>query len=107
MKKNIFNFIILFLLSCLSPSEELKKHVMSLEYHFKITRKSKDRLIEFEGKNAKGELVKFSEFEQWTVYSFVEIGDTIVKELNHTEIKLIKKDTTILFPLMYSGKVLE
>ena len=100
-------FCIIILNSCGSTCEDVKKYCMSLSCSFKVAEKSKDRFIEFKGFDKNNKYVKFKEFEHWNIYDFVEIGDSLVKELGKPEIKLIKKDTTLVFPLICGGRVVE
>ena len=93
--------------SCISPCEEVKTHCKTLNCSFKITEKSKDRLIDFKGFDKNNIHAEFKEFEYWGIYNFVEIGDTLYKEFGKTDLILIKKDTTLVFPLYCRGKIVE
>ena len=108
MKRYIFiTFSVIILLSCGSTCEDVKKYCMSLSYSFKVTGKSKDREIDFKGFDKNKKYIEFKEAEHWNIYDYVEIGDSIVKELGKAEIKLIKRDTTLVFPLICGGRVVE
>ena len=98
---------ILILNSCHTTCLDVKKHCQTLHCCFKITAKSKRKFIEFRGLDNNNNSVKFQEFSHWKVYESAEIGDTLFKELGKSEIKLIKKDTILSFPLECGGEVVE
>jgi hypothetical protein len=95
------------LYSCILTCEDVKKHCITLHCSFKITEKSKDKYIEFKGFDKNNIHVEFKEYANWKIYDFVEIGDTLYKELGKTDLILIKMDTTLVFPLICEGKIVE
>lgn len=108
MKKNIlisFSFIILY--GCGSTCEDVKKYSKLQQCYIKVTEKSKKKFIKFNGYDKKNKFIEFEVSEFWDIYDSVEAGDSLVKEIGKTEIKLIKKDTTLIFPLMCGGRVVE
>jgi hypothetical protein len=110
MKNYITILIALFLfllIGCKSGCLEVREHCLSLNYYFMITAKSKDRFIEFKGVDRNHNKVDFKEFEHWNIYNSVEIGDTLIKKSGETEILLIKNDTTLVFPLICEGKIID
>lgn len=109
MKKYLFLFFlfVLFLNGCFYTCEDVKEHSLSLVYNFKITKKQQRKFIVFNGYDKYNNPVEFKEGEYWDIYDFVEIGDTLFKELGKTELVLIKMDTTLVFPLKCRGKILE
>jgi len=90
-----------------SSSDRLKEHVQPLSYYFQITKKNKGKFLEFEGYDENHYPVKFCEGEFWDIYNSVEIGDTLLKKKGETNLILIKKDTTLIFPLLWDGKQME
>jgi hypothetical protein len=86
---------------------DVKKHALSLSYKFKIIEKSKGQEISLKGYDSLNRIIEFSEGEFWGIYNSIEIGDTLYKELGKTELILIKKDTTLVFPLKCRGKIVE
>lgn len=99
-------FSLLFFNGC-STCDDIITHVKGLKYRFKVTEKSKSQYINFKGYDSLNRKIEFREGEYWGIYNFIEIGDTLFKELGKTELVLIKKDTTLVFPLKCRGKVME
>ena len=107
MKKIILViFNIVFFMGCYN-CDDVKKHCETLSCRFKVSEKSRDKYIDFKGFDKKNNIVDFEEFEYWNIYDSVELGDSLIKELGKSEIKLIKKDTILVFPLMCEGRVVE
>jgi hypothetical protein len=108
MKKYvIITLSIIIINGCKSGCQEVREYCLSLDYYFMITAKSKDRFIEFKGLDKNNNHVEFKEFENWDIFGAVELGDTLVKKIGETEIILIKKDTTMLFPLICGGRIID
>jgi hypothetical protein len=106
MRKYIGTIILLgFVCYSCTTCEDVKRYCMSLSCSLKVTKKFRDRGINFIGYNKNNHEVEFSEFDFWGIYDYVEIGDSVVKELGKAEILLIKKDTTMIFPFKCHGKV--
>lgn len=103
----IFLFVLIILNSCITTCEDIKKYYSSVNYEFTVFSKSRSRDFIFEGYDKKGNLNQFILGPFWNFYDYVEKGDSIVKLSGHTEIKLIKKDTILIFPLMCKGKIVE
>ena len=99
--------ICVFILHSCTTCEDVKRYYITLHCSFKITEKSKDKYIEFKGLDKNNIHVEFKEFENWNIYNFVEIGDTLYKELGKADLILIKKNTTLVFPLICGGKIVE
>jgi hypothetical protein len=91
--------------SC-TTCEDVKRYCMSLSCSLKVTKKFRDRGINFIGYDKNNHEVEFSDFEHWDIYDYAEIGDSVVKELGKPEIKLVKKDTTMVFPLVCHGRAI-
>jgi hypothetical protein len=109
MKRQMIRIILCTLIftSCINTCEDVKKYSMTISYSFKVTEKSRDKYIKFKGFDKNNNPIEFEEGEFWDIYNSVEIGDSIVKQLGKTEMILIKKDTTLVFPLMCKGKIVE
>ena len=108
MKKVILFLTIIVLSNCMSTKEEIKQYAKGLECCFMVTKKSEDnRYFIFTGYNKNNKYVEFQIGQSWNIYDFVESGDTILKKTGETNFILIKKDTTLVFPLMIHGEIVE
>lgn len=108
MKNLIIIFIVLIsFYSCIATCDDVKKECIPLSYNFLVISKSKSRDFAFKGYDKKGNYDQFQISQYWDFYDYVEKGDSIVKISGRTEIMLIKQDTTLVFPLMCRGQVVE
>lgn len=110
MKNYLIKLLLLaILLPCGScyTCYDVKKHCLSLECKFKITEKYQNKLIEFKGYDSNNKFSEFKDYEYWLIFEKAEIGDTLLKEKGKTDLILIKKDTTIIFPLMCGGVIVK
>ncbi len=108
MKYRIYILIILslFFIKC-STCDDIKKHVQGLNCKFKVHEKYRGQYIKIKGFDTLNKVVEFEEGEFWGIFDSIEINDTLLKELGKTELVLIKKDTTLVFPLKCRGKVVK
>jgi len=79
-----------------------------LSYSFMVTQKSKDnRDFIFSGIDKNNRFIKFKEPQYWDIYDSVEVGDTLLKKIGEPDLILIKKETTLIFPLLCGGRPVE
>jgi hypothetical protein len=98
----------MFLLSSCSNYNDLKKHLESLVCDIKITHKTQDnRYLYFKGRDSNQKYFEFEITQNWLIYDYVEIGDTLLKREGETFLTLFKKDTTLIFPLYIHGEEVE
>jgi hypothetical protein len=84
------------------------KEIRKDKYNFCINKKYyENRYCMLEGFNSKGLIEKPKTHFGLEVYNAAEIGDTIKKISGKTEIILVKKDTTIIFPCLCGGMIVE
>lgn len=96
MKKfPIFIFLLTFI-GCSPSYKSCLECILPDEYDFKIISCEESNLLYFEGINKKGEIVHEQIQHFWDISSFYEIGDSIIKKKGDRDIKLVKKDTTII-----------
>jgi len=95
------------LINCGSTCEDVKSYSKSLVCNFKITGKESNKFLEFYGIDKNNNKIRFTISRFWRLYNFVEIGDSLIKKLGETEIILKKRDTTLIFPLMCRGQIVE
>ena len=98
---------ILIFNGCIFNCDDVKENILKLEFKQKVTEKSKDRLIFVRGITEENKIVEFKEFEYWGIYEYIELGDTLYKEFGKTELVLIKKDSTLIFPLYCDGEMIK
>jgi len=73
-----------------------------------VTQKSKDnRDFIFSGLDKNNHFIEFKEPQYWDIYDLVEVGDTLLKKIGEPDLILIKKDTTLVFPLLCGGRPVE
>ena len=108
MKKNNCLILCMFLLSSCTNYNDIKKYYEPLSCNIKIIQKSQDnRNLHFRGADNKHNSIKFEIGQNWFVYDYVEIGDTLLKREGETFLTLFKKDTTLIFPLYIHGEEVE
>jgi len=109
MRKYIMFLMAIFIFSnCISTKEEIKQYARGLECNFIVTMKSEDnRNYFFSGYDKNRKHIEFQVGQFYDIYDFTESGDTILKKLGETNFTLIKKDTTLVFPLIIGGKTIE
>lgn len=104
----MFLMAIFIFSNCISTKEEIKQYARGLECNFIVTKKSEDnRYFFFSGYDKNHKYIEFQVGQFFDIYDFAESGDTILKKLGETSFTLIKKDTTLVFPLMTRGKTIE
>ena len=105
------NLLLLFFVICFSSCytcSDVKRQYEPLNCRFMVTEKSKDnRFDEFNGFDCKKVSVNFKIGQHWDIYDSVQVGDTILKRTGETDLILIKKDTTLVFPLLCGGRPVE
>lgn len=107
LKIILATFLISFY-SCITTCDDVKRYYTSISYNFLVISKSDEhRDFTFEGYDKKGVFNQLQISRFWSFYDYVEKGDSIVKISGNTELILIKKDTTLVFPLMCRGQVVE
>lgn len=107
MSKYILIIIAVVFISCGTTSNDVKKYAQSIECYFKVSRKLEDKHFYFKGTDRNKKYVELEIGQFWDIYNSVEIGDTILKVKGETDFRLIKKDTILIFPLLFDGKIAE
>ena len=107
MSKYILIIIAVVFISCGTTSNDVKKYAQSIECYFRVSQKLEDREFVFKGTDRNKKYVELEIGQFWDIYDSVETGDTILKVKGETDFRLIKKDTILIFPLLFNGKVVE
>ena len=108
MKKNILSLFCIICLNSCYTCYDVKRHCETLSYSFMVTQKSKDnRDFIFSGIDKNNRFIKFKEPQYWDIYDSVEVGDTLLKKIGEPDLILIKKETTLIFPLLCGGRPVE
>jgi len=92
---------------CFFTSNDLKTKYKKYQVHIKVTEKQRDKLIHLKGLNRANKIVDFEAADFWGAYYDIHIGDSVCKNYGETELRVIKKDTTLVFPLVWGGKVIK
>jgi hypothetical protein len=108
--KQLFTFILTGILfaacnDCRYYAKEFKKEQYQIIIKEKFIKDAK--VICFTGVSFTGDKVLFEHIGFWDLYQVAEIGDTLIKEPGHTEIKLCKKDASIIYPWYCQGVAVE
>lgn len=108
MLKLTFSIIIIFLHSCLNCqtyADEFRKK----QYFFQVERKyiRNGRCYTLTGNGINNRPDTFSESGYSDLYNGTQVGDTLRKEFNKTQVVLIKKDTTLIFSYSCDGRVIK
>jgi hypothetical protein len=85
----------------------MKTDYKKYQLHIKVTEKHWDRDMYLKGLNRANKLVEFRASDFWGVYYYINVGDSVCKDYSKTEIRVIKKDTTITFPLKFRGEIVK
>ena len=108
MNKKILLFLFVIFFSSCYTCYDVKRQYEPFSCRFMVIEKSKDnRFLEFNGSDSKKKHVNFKIGQHWDIYDSVEVGDTLLKKTGETDLILIKKDTTLVFPLMCGGRPVE
>jgi len=103
--------LLLLLVTCLNSCytcSDVKRQYEPLSCRFMVTEKSKDNsFFEFNGSVSKKKIINFKIGQHWDIYDSVEAGDTLLKRVGETDLILIKKDTSLVFPLLCGGRPVE
>ena len=100
----IFMFLFTRCDSCESFAEDFRPK----EYYFRVTRKYDDgRYNVFEGKNKKGVDEIFREVGYREESNATCIGDTLIKLKGSLEIKIVKRDSVLIFYWKCNGRIIK
>lgn len=103
--------LLLLFVTCFSSCYtcyDVKRQYEPLSCRFMVTKKSKDnRFLEFNCSDSERKNINFKIGQHWDIYDSVEAGDTLLKKAGETDLILIKKDTTLIFPLLCGGRSVE
>jgi hypothetical protein len=97
-------------LSCGNCEDFANENFRPLQYRFRIETREKnyeEKHTRITGKNKEGKIEVFQEIGRKEIYEASAIGDTLVKEKGSLSVYILKKDTTLIFPAICNGKVIE
>lgn len=104
-----FCFLLVFLVlsGCWTTSDDVKTLYQKYQLHIKVLEKENGRNLYLKGYNRSNKIIEFETVDFWGVYYYIHVGDSVCKDYGETEIRVIKKDTTMTFPLVWRGEVVK
>jgi len=108
MLKSIFVLGLVFIYSCgscIQSAEEFRQKRNYFQVEKKYTRGGRYYTLTGNGIDNKPDT--FSESGFGEMYESVGVGDTLLKELGKTQVVLIKKDSSLVYPYSCDGKIIE